>query len=228
VLSRLSVCDVRRFVCKQPLLCRRQLTAADCHLCCATTVNLGCHGCPFDTADKSHSDLQLVSVHSICAAAQLAWRPHREARRTTSVADVAVIGAGGPTGRLCVQEAVDRGMSVRAIVRDPTKHGGWPPSVTVVAGDVTQPASLTAALNGARSVVFAAAAAKFFDADSVDHLGVQAAAAASRDLGVGHFVLVSSRLVDPKNRWHPIRLLLNNAIKCGECSTVLLTSVPCC
>ena len=40
--------------------------------------------------------------------------------------------------------------------------------------------------------------------------GVERAAAAAKAQGAEHFVLVSSMLVTPKNRWHPIRLLLNN------------------
>jgi putative NADH-flavin reductase len=76
--------------------------------------------------------------------------------------DVAVVGAGGPTGRLCVAEAVARGLSVRAVVRDPAKYAGvWPAGVAVVAGDVTRD-DIGGALVNARSVVYAAAAQSFF------------------------------------------------------------------
>ena len=74
-----------------------------------------------------------------------------------------MLGAGGPSGRLCVAEAVRRGMSVRAVVRDPAKYAAaFPAGVEVVPGDVTAPQSLDPAVRGARNVVFAAAAASFF------------------------------------------------------------------
>jgi uncharacterized protein YbjT (DUF2867 family) len=54
-------------------------------------------------------------------------------------------------------------MSVRAVVRDPAKYASaFPEGVTVVAGDVTVPASLGDAVRGARNVVFAAAASTYF------------------------------------------------------------------
>lgn len=77
--------------------------------------------------------------------------------------DVAVLGAGGPSGRLCVAEAIRRGLTVRAVVRDPAKYAtAFPAGVEVVPGDVTTPQSLDPAVRGARNVVFAAAAASFF------------------------------------------------------------------
>jgi hypothetical protein len=91
----------------------------------------------------------------------------------------------------------------------------FPREVPVVAGDVTVPASLPACLAGGRNVVFTASAATYFGADAVDHLGVRATAEAARAAGAAHMVLVSSMLVTRRNRWHPIRLLLNNAIKWG-------------
>ena len=74
-----------------------------------------------------------------------------------------MIGAGGPTGRLCVQEALSRGLTVRAIVRDPAKYAGvFAAGVDAVRGDVTDPSSLETALHGARNVVYTAAASGFF------------------------------------------------------------------
>ena len=76
--------------------------------------------------------------------------------------DVVVIGAGGPTGRLCVQEALSRGLTVRAVVRDPAKYAGvFAAGVDAVRGDVTDSSSLEAALRGARNVVYAASSSSY-------------------------------------------------------------------
>jgi uncharacterized protein YbjT (DUF2867 family) len=98
-------------------------------------------------------------------------------------------------------------------VRDPAKYDAastWPPGVEVVAGDVTRPATLGPALAGADATIFAASAAKGVLPATVDNDGVGAWAAAAKAAGASRAVLVSSALVDPKNGWHPIRLLLNN------------------
>lgn len=99
-------------------------------------------------------------------------------------------------------------------MRDPSKHADkFPQSdrLEVVAGDATDRASLDAALAGARGVIFAASGSGYWSADPVDHRGVvNTAAAAKAAGGVERVVLVSSMLTDPANRWHPVRILLNN------------------
>lgn len=88
----------------------------------------------------------------------------------TSV-DAAVVGAGGPTGSLCVQKLLEEKKTVRAIVRSPEKYKDKLPSdpkITVVKGDVTDPSSLEAALKGAKGVIFAASGQTYFSANAVD------------------------------------------------------------
>ena len=77
-------------------------------------------------------------------------------------------------------------------------------------GDVTDPASLKAAVAGADAAVFAASAAKGALPATVDTAGVANLASAAKAAGLTRVVLVSSALVSPHNGWHPIRLLLNN------------------
>lgn len=100
-------------------------------------------------------------------------------------------------------------------VRSPAKYpaGTWPPGTAVVAGDVTQPATLPAALAGADAAVFAASAAKGTLPATVDDEGVGHLATAAKAAGLRSVVLVSSALVDPKNGWNWIRILLNNMRK---------------
>ena len=64
---------------------------------------------------------------------------------------VLVTGATGRVGRLVVDELLRAGTSVRALTRQP-EHAALPAGVEVVAGDLTVPASLDSALDGAKGV----------------------------------------------------------------------------
>lgn len=69
---------------------------------------------------------------------------------------LAVFGAGGRAGRAITEEALRRGHRVTAVVRDPRKHAGIADRpVELVAGDVTDPASVESAARGADAVVHA-------------------------------------------------------------------------
>jgi uncharacterized protein YbjT (DUF2867 family) len=67
---------------------------------------------------------------------------------------VLVVGATGSSGRLVVEEAVRKGHAVRALARDPRKARRLFPDVEVVAGDLTRPDTLTAAVDGVDAIVF--------------------------------------------------------------------------
>ena len=64
---------------------------------------------------------------------------------------VLVTGATGRVGRLVVDELLRAGASVRALTRRP-EHAALPAGVEIVAGDLTVPASLDPALDGAAAV----------------------------------------------------------------------------
>ncbi|MFI5485774.1 MULTISPECIES: NmrA family NAD(P)-binding protein [Micromonospora] len=59
-----------------------------------------------------------------------------------------VTGATGRAGRHVVSELLARGVPVRALTRDPARATGLPAGVEVVAGDLTDPATLPAAFEG--------------------------------------------------------------------------------
>ncbi|GAA1555440.1 NAD(P)-dependent oxidoreductase [Actinomadura kijaniata] len=59
---------------------------------------------------------------------------------------IVIFGAGGRGGRAAVAEARRRGHEVTAVVRDPAAHPGL--DAHVIAGDVTDPASVAAASRG--------------------------------------------------------------------------------
>jgi len=126
---------------------------------------------------------------------------------------IAVIGAGGATGLECVRKLVASGQSVRAVVRNVAKYEGKFEKAEAVQGDVTHVESLTKAFSGCKAVIFAASASSYRGAGGpyeVDYLGVQKTIEAAKAAGVQRIVMVSSRLVNPSNRFHPIRLILNN------------------
>ncbi len=57
-----------------------------------------------------------------------------------------VVGATGGTGRQAVEQALERGHSVTAFVRDPAKLGIQHPNLTVLTGDVLKPETLLPAV----------------------------------------------------------------------------------
>ena len=67
---------------------------------------------------------------------------------------VLVIGATGSIGRLVVEEALNEGHTVRALVRTPGRGDLLPAQVERVVGDLTMPTSLTAAVEGIDAIVF--------------------------------------------------------------------------
>lgn len=67
---------------------------------------------------------------------------------------IVVFGAGGNAGRRVVAEAVSRGHTVTAVVRDPGGHEGVRgDGVTLVAGDVTRAQSVAAVAAGHDAVI---------------------------------------------------------------------------
>lgn len=112
---------------------------------------------------------------------------------------VLVAGATGRTGKLAVQQLSARGYRVRALVRDAAKaNEQFPRGVDVVVGDVRDPASLKAAVKGAKFVVSAIGAGGGPNPEpgngpeDIDNLGVANLAQAAKAARVKHLVLVSS------------------------------------
>ncbi|WP_203566605.1 SDR family oxidoreductase [Aestuariimicrobium ganziense] len=66
---------------------------------------------------------------------------------------VLVVGATGSIGRHVVQKCLQAGHATRALVRNPAR-ADLPAGVEVVVGDLTDPASLAAAVDGVDAVVF--------------------------------------------------------------------------
>jgi uncharacterized protein YbjT (DUF2867 family) len=67
---------------------------------------------------------------------------------------VLVVGATGSIGRLVVEEALQQGYAVRALVRTASKARQLPREAQVVLGDVTRPETLADAVDGVDAIVF--------------------------------------------------------------------------
>mmetsp|Transcript_50090 Transcript_50090/g.119174 ORF Transcript_50090/g.119174 Transcript_50090/m.119174 type:complete len:318 (+) Transcript_50090:61-1014(+) len=124
---------------------------------------------------------------------------------------VAVLGAGGRTGNLIPGQLLKLGARPRAL----TRSGKWtPPAGETAEGietgkaDVTDAASLAAALAGCTAVVWAAAFSRGNSTPKeVDNAGLVSTAKAVRDLGVQRLVVVSSAATT--RPYAPVGVLLN-------------------
>jgi uncharacterized protein YbjT (DUF2867 family) len=119
-----------------------------------------------------------------------------------------VAGATGETGRRIVRQLVDRGIPVRALVRDPEKARSiLPTEVELVKGDVLDKSELIGAIADS-TVLFCATGAKpSFDPTQpykVDFEGTKNLVDAAKAKGIEHFVFVSSLCTS--QFFHPLNL----------------------
>jgi len=127
-----------------------------------------------------------------------------------------VLGARGGTGKECVLRLAEKGADevkeIRAVIRNPSviQKGFFPEDarIKVVAGDVTKEDSLNEVLKGATHAIFTAAGGKTANVE-VDEHGLKKTLVAAENNGLKRVSICSSMLVDPVNKWVPIRLFLN-------------------
>ncbi len=108
---------------------------------------------------------------------------------------ILVTGGTGFVGPSIVQAFRAAGREVRVLARDPARAAGLTATgVEVVAGDVTDPASLQAAADGCTHVVHLVAIIKGRPADfeRVMTVGTQNVVAAAKSAGCERFVLMSA------------------------------------
>ena len=128
---------------------------------------------------------------------------------------VLVAGATGKTGTLVVQQLQAKGYPVRAFVRSAEKAvERLGPDVEAVVGDLRNPASIAATLDGVNVVVNAAGSGVPAPDDNmpehVDFEGARNLADAAAAAGVGHYVLVSSMGATQDD--HQLNRLFNNIL----------------
>ena len=112
--------------------------------------------------------LLLFLSYAIVFSASLARAGHRSRMATASGAAplrpsrILIVGATGGTGRQLVAQALERGYAVTAFVRDPSRLPIAHRRLTVIRGDVLDPASVEAAIRGQEAVVCALGHSRYF------------------------------------------------------------------
>jgi putative NADH-flavin reductase len=74
-------------------------------------------------------------------------------KRSEKMKKIVVFGANGPTGRLLVRQALDRGYAVTAVTRHPETFAVRDEGLQVLAGDVYDPVSVEQAVAGQDAVL---------------------------------------------------------------------------
>lgn len=119
-----------------------------------------------------------------------------------------VAGATGSTGQRIVRKLIERGIPVRALVRDPvTGRQQLPIEAELVKGDVTDRASLRQAIADCTLLLSATGARPGFDPTGpykVDYEGTKNLIDAAKEANIEHFVMVSSLCVS--KFFHPLNL----------------------
>jgi uncharacterized protein YbjT (DUF2867 family) len=129
---------------------------------------------------------------------------------------VLVAGATGGTGQEVVDQAIAKGLHVRALVRDEIKARTlFDNRVQYVTGDVREPRSLKKAMKGVDQVICALGSNVQRDPENsperVDYAGVKALAEAAKAAGVSQFILVSSMGVTHPER--QLNAMLDNILE---------------
>ncbi|MEM8672906.1 MAG: SDR family oxidoreductase [Cyanobacteria bacterium P01_G01_bin.67] len=119
-----------------------------------------------------------------------------------------VAGATGKTGRLIVQQLIDQGISVTALVRDLEKAKAVLPETTkLIVGDVLQASSFNFALADCSFLICATGASPSLNPSGpykIDYQGTRTLVDSAKNQGIKHFVLVSSLCVS--KFFHPLNL----------------------
>ena len=116
--------------------------------------------------------------------------------------NLVVLGATGGTGRLVVAQALAAGHTVTALVRSPEKLTLSNPNFRVIAGQATDPASVSSAFDGADAVISALGGN-----GSVISESTRAIVEAAHMAGVSRVVVLSSFLVE-RDRLNSVTRLL--------------------
>ncbi|XXX72169.1 SDR family NAD(P)-dependent oxidoreductase [Sorangium sp. So ce134] len=112
---------------------------------------------------------------------------------------ILITGATGTIGREVVRQLVERGAPIRAMTRDPARAAAFGREVDVVRGDLEEPASLRAALDGVEALFMLSAPGPSIAAHDV------AMVDAAKKGGVKRLVKLSAFGADLRSRvgdWH--------------------------
>ncbi len=103
---------------------------------------------------------------------------------------IALLGATGGIGRALLEQALERGLHVRALVRPTSTLGVDHPHLTVVRGDATNPADLARVFEGSDAVL-SALGAPARNKDQLREFAARATVQAMRQVGTRRLIAVS-------------------------------------
>ena len=139
--------------------------------------------------------LAYAAAISIAMACRGFWSSPAHESGTPTPRDIKrllVIGATGGTGEQIVGQALERGLEVTALARDPAKVRVTHPNLRVSRGDVLDPATLDAAVEGQEAVVSALGHRRLFSPSRVQSDGTRNVLHAMSKHGVHRFVCETS------------------------------------
>ena len=144
--------------------------------------------------------LSLFIVYAIALTVALAlagYRSPTEPARSEGVTRrrptrVLIVGATGGTGRQLVAQALERGLTVTAFARDPTRLTIAHPQLTVVRGNVLDGDSIASAMSGQDAVLSALGHKRYFPPNRILSEGTRNVLRAMEAHGVRRFVCESS------------------------------------
>lgn len=110
---------------------------------------------------------------------------------------IVVFGANGPTGRLVVSGALQRGHTVTAVTRSPESFPFAHTHLQVLGGDVLKSASVSRAVEGQDAVLSALGVPYSRNEIRTYSVGARAMIDAMVERGVSRLICVSSSAVDP-------------------------------
>jgi len=116
----------------------------------------------------------------------------RAGEKRPSPKHILIVGATGGTGRQLVLQALERGCSVTALARDPSKLGIEHPNLRVVQGDVLEYDSVEAAVKGQEAVISALGHKRYFGPSRILSEGTKNILSAMEAQGVRRFVCQTS------------------------------------
>lgn len=138
--------------------------------------------------------LSLYALYALGLSTIMAARGHRSAkpaplhRVPRPIRRVLVVGATGGTGQQLVQQALERGYEVTALVRNPARLQLTHAQLRVVKGDVLDYACVSAAVQGQDAVLSALGHRRLFVPSRVQSEGTQNVLRAMKEHGVSRFV----------------------------------------
>lgn len=108
------------------------------------------------------------------------------------VSKVLIVGATGGTGRQLLMQALQRGLVVTALARNPSKLDVEHPSLTVVQGDVLDQKSLETAMRGQDAVLCALGHKRYFWPTRILSDGTRNILASMKSYGVPRLICETS------------------------------------